>query len=571
MRAAVFGLLLALNAVAAAGPAAADSGPGYQLAFRFVTGGRVLTKPAVDHRGVIYLLSEDRTLYSVSSSGAERWRFPVIGRPTAGPVIAYDGTVLAGTAKGELFAVGPGGRLRFRFSGSGGACLTPALGRDGSIYLPTEGGMLYCLSYAGRERWRYQARAGFSCSPAVGWDGSLYLGTGDGHLLALSPEGLRLWELKLPAPPQTPAIGEDGTLFVGAAGLHAVSPQGVLLWSYTIPAPTTAAVIGAGGQLVLGAQNGRLYALDQQGGRLWDSLLWRAIGLPPAVGPDGILYASTASTALYAVSPSGRLLWRFTAKQAALWPAIGREGLVLLGAEDWILYALRTGPASGPSIPLASPWPEVYHDGQNTGRAGALSDLDSPAALILGELTRSGSAELKLSAMADMAAYLRGERYLPLHLQTLEQLLGFLAGESVLHREYTLGAVENDFPAVRAAACELLGELASEGARELLLQVLGAEQNAEVRLAALRALGSVGIDPDGELARAILTEVEGRAEERFLLAAADALYRIIGFSRGAAHPDCYRALGVLSGAGLPRALQERAAGYLRELARQRGR
>jgi len=543
--------------------ASAEEQP-YELAWRYVTGGRVVAKPAVDHRGTIYILSDDRTLYALSALGRERWRYPVGRKLSAGPVVTYDGTVLLGTQSGILMATGANGRLHWMFSPKTGGCLNPAVGSDGSIVLATTSGMIYCLSYTGKERWRYQVRAELASSPSIGEDGTVYVGTTDRRLLALNRDGSNKWEIELPASVGTPAIGHEGTLYVSAAGIHRISPQGVLLWSYAIPADTSDPVLRSDGAIIAGAGNGRLYAIDPEGRLIWSSSLRVPILFPAVLGDDGTAYVSTASTQIAAVSGNGLILWRFRAKQSVGIPTIGKDGIVLVGAEDWILYALSAG-STGLS---ESPWPQAYHDGQHTGRANALTDLDSPAAVLLRELAYSDSPELKRMALGDIEAHLEGRRYLDVHLVVLEEVLGYLAGEGVIYRSSTSAAAGLSDPQIRIEACSLLGELGSEGARAVLLQVMAADEDSEIRVAAVDSLATIGFDPDGELARAILYKVGETGQERFHLACVRALYRIIMSTETAVHPDNYRALAALAQRDASVSVRERASGYLRDLSQR---
>jgi outer membrane protein assembly factor BamB len=566
MRAALFFFLTVTAALLCLEKPVAEE-EGYRLAWRFVTGGRIVTKPAVDHLGTIYALSDDRVLYAISPVGKERWRFPVGGKASAGPVITYDGTVLVGTRSGILLAAGPNGRLRWSFAADSGACLTPAVARDGSIVLSTESGTIYCLTYTGRERWRYRLRAEIRSSPSIGPEGTLYFGTSDGRLLALNPDGSKKWELELPARAGSPAVTADGRLYVSAAGVHCISPEGVPLWSYAIPAETSDPVLRADGSILAGARNGRLYALSPEGARLWSVSLRLPVTRPPVVGDDGSIYVPTDSTYLAAVSSEGRILWRFQAKQPVRFATLGKDGALLVGSEDWILYALDTASHS----PAAGPWPQAYHDGQHTGRAGALNDLDGPAAVLLRELAWADSEQLKTMALQQIEAHLEGERYLAVHLLTIEEVLGYLAGEGVIYRNRQSDMLYESYPDIRREACRLLGELGSEGARAVLLQVMASEDDTVIRTAAVDALGAVGYDPDGELGRAILNRVGEGEDERFFLSCAASLYRLITSAGGRAHPDSYRALGTLAGVGVFPAVRERAAGYLSELARRWGR
>ena len=553
----VFSTLLGLSA------ACAEEQP-YQLAWRYVTGGRVVMKPAIDHRGAIYILSDDRTLYALSALGRERWRYPVGRKLSAGPVVTYDGTILLGTQSGILMATGANGRLRWMFSPRTGGCLNPALGSDGSIILATTNGMVYCLSYTGKERWRYQVRAELASSPSIGEDGTVYVGTTDRRLLALNRDGGNKWEVELPARVGTPAIDHRGTLYVSAAGVHRISQQGVLVWSYSIPADTADPVLRSDGAVIAGAANGRLYAINPEGGLIWSSSLRVPIPFPAVLGDDGTAYVSTASTEVAAVSGSGLILWRFRAKQPVGIPTIGRDGIVLVGAEDWILYAL----AAGSTALSPSPWPQAYHDGQHSGRAKALTDLDSPAAVLLRELAYSDSPELKRMALRDIEAHFDGRRYLDVHLVVLEEVLGYLAGEGLIYRSSTSAAAGLNDPQIKIEACRLLGELGSEGARAVLLQVMAADEDSGIKVAAVDALATIGFDPDGELARAILYKVGETGQERFHLACARALYRIIMSSDAAVHPDNYRALAVLAQRDETATVRERASSYLRDLSQR---
>jgi hypothetical protein len=119
-------------------------------------------------------------------------------------------------------------------------------------------------------------------------------------------------------------------------------------------------------------------------------------------------------------------------------------------------------------------------------------------------------------------------------------------------------------------ACRLLGQLGSEGARAVLLQVMEADEDSGIKIAAVDSLATIGFDPDGELARAILRKVGQSEQERFHLACARALFRIIMGSESAVHPDNYRALAVLAQRDASERVRERASGYLSDLS-QRGR
>jgi outer membrane protein assembly factor BamB len=536
-----------------------------QPAWRFITGGRITGAPALDHRGLVYALSDDRYLYAIDPNGSERWRFALGARPSGSPVIAYDGTVLAGTVSGRLWALAPNGRVRWSFQGPGGALLTPALGQDGSVYL-TAGGLLFSLSYRGVERWRYRLRAEAEAGPVLGRDGTLYLATGERRLLALDAGGGRKWELALPGMAGAPAIAADGTLYVGASGLHRLSPAGALLWSYPIAAASGQPVLRGDGSVIAGAGNGTVYALSAEGAKLWEVALGAAVLRAPIAAGDGALYICTDSPSLFVLSADGRRMASFQAKQSVQQAALGPDGSLYAGSDDWILYRFATGKPGEETGPEASPWPMAYHDNQHTGRAGALEDLEGPAVRALREMVYAEDEELKQQVLEDVGLHLRGRRFLPVHLSFLEEILGYLTAEGVTILRFTSGAAAPGFPSARERACELLGALASDGARELLLESLRRDPSLKVRLAALDALGEIGLDPDGELGLLLVQDSRRGVEERQLLAGIDALGRILG--RGAGNIEDYRALAQLAAATGSRRVRERARKTLIELQRR---
>lgn len=548
-----------------------------RLSWRFVTGGALLYRPALDHRGTLYVASSDRFLYAIGPAGDERWRFALGSRPSASPVVAYDGTVLAGTSGGRLWAVGPGGRARWSFTAPSRPALTPALGQDGAIYLPA-GDTLFALDWRGRERWRYQLRAEAAAAPAIGPDGTLYLATADRRLLALAPTGERRWEVALPGRVSGPAADADGTILIGAAGIHRLSPEGALLWSYPIAAETAQPVVRADGTVLAGAANGKIYLLSAEGGRLAELALEEPVRYAAIASGDDTVIVATVGRSLLALrlaqDPAGiEVAGRFEAGEQARQAALAPDGSVYLGSEDWVLYRLEADPGAGTGPagvrgPAASAWPMAHHDVQHTGRSGGLSDLEGPAALALRELAGAEEEALKLLALDDVELHLAGARFLPVHLAVLEGVLGALTAEGVTVRSRSSGAPLPGYPRVRVRAYSLLGDLGSEGARRVLLDAATYETDLGARLTAFQALGRIGADPDGELGRLLSREARRPGvEEALILGGLEALARVLEQGPGRTAPEDFRALAELAARG-SRRVGERARQILKELQRR---
>ena len=124
----------------------------------------------------------------------------------------------------------------------------------------------------------------------------------------------------------SPAIGSDGTVYVGRYAINGTS--GVKLWEF------------------------------EAGGRS-----------SPAIGSDGTVYVGSYDKKLYAINgKSGVKLWEFeTGFEMESSPAIGSDGTIYVGSGDFKLYAIKTD-SHGPAT---SPWPMRGQNAQHTGRSPA--------------------------------------------------------------------------------------------------------------------------------------------------------------------------------------------------------
>ncbi len=547
---------------------------GPSLAWRFVTGGRIRLALAVGHDGVAYAASDERVLYAVLPPGWRRWSSRLEALPATAPLLGADGSVYVGLEGGLFTAVGANGRPKWRTVlpaelAAGPEGLGPAAGRDGTLYLPLRGGLLLALDPFGRERWRFQGRGEFSGGVSVGTDGTIYLGSADRRLLALEPGGALKWEAALPGAPGTPAIGRDGTLYVPAFGLHAVSPQGSRLWSYAIPDAVSNPVIGPGGEAVVGTLSGRLVAVDPAGRRLWERSLYApaagAAARPPqaAFSAGGTVLAAAGDT-LFALAAEGELLGSLRSRREIGTPVPRSSREAFAGSRDWNLYGLRLPGSQGAAAGPSAPWPMVGHDGQRTGRAGALDDLEGSELLALAELAAWPAEEARLRALRELARCFGGDRTGRLHVSVLERLAGGLLADGVTVRRREGGRLVNDFPAVRRQACRLLGEAGTVGAVELLAGALRDDPDLTVRAAAAQALGQIGTDTPERLVPLLLSELETHPREStYGLALLAALSGVLQGSPEALGPAGLRILMRLSQGGLPRELRRAAAGLLR--------
>jgi len=138
----------------------------------------------------------------------------------------------------------------------------------------------------------------------------------------------------------SPAIGSDGTVYVGSADkkLYAINGKtGVKLWEFeTGYWVSSSLAIGSDGTVYVGSQDNKLYAINGKSGvKLWE------FGTGEWKGPFGRAWSGVNSS-----------------------PAIGDGGTVYVGSDDGKLYAIKTD-----SKGLAkSPWPMRGQNARHTGR-----------------------------------------------------------------------------------------------------------------------------------------------------------------------------------------------------------
>lgn len=171
------------------------------------------------------------------------------------------------------------------------------------------------------------------------------------------------WSLQVSnGPLSEPALGEDGTVYVGGRdGLYAIAPGGTLSWRFTTLADPVrgAPSIAPDGTVYFGTGRGGLYGIAPDGQESWHpQLSIFATDGTPAFGHSGSLFATNNAGDVYAFNPAeeDQPLWNWntmregaTSDRAALpgsgrstdfrskaSPAIGTDAMVYVPRRDWL-------------------------------------------------------------------------------------------------------------------------------------------------------------------------------------------------------------------------------------------
>jgi len=361
---ALAGLISVILATAGCEPTQGD------MEWKVTLGDRVSAAPAVGPDGNVYVGCNDRTVYVISPEGRVlRQSAPTRG-PVYAPVIGDDGTIYASAADGSgcsLYALTPELELKWGFGG-GGNCV--ALAADGTVY--ARGTFeLHALRSDGTEKWvttppSLWGRFGI---PAIGSDGTIFVGCDGYDMMAVDPDsgGFR-WKYgrSMYVDGTSAAIGANGHVYALASDsrITELEPDsGTVIGYFEFGA--TAPIISSDGIYSWNSSYKALYRIPASGGSA--NSLFSSSGddfYPPAIAATGDIYVSSRDT-FYVLSSSGQVKRHLPCDEAiSTAPTIGLDGTVYFGAGA-SLYAMR----GDGRYPTNQPWPMYRQNCRHTGRA----------------------------------------------------------------------------------------------------------------------------------------------------------------------------------------------------------
>jgi len=349
-----------------------SQGPtGLSLKWRFKTGGKVRSSPAVVSGAVIFG-SEDGHLYCLNAAdGAVRWKFFTGGDVSSSPAVA-DGAVFFTGGDGHLYAVDfETGKSRWVVKTGEPRPWLYAKGkmRTWDYWLPSPvvaDGVLYSGALDGRVRavdpktgavkWQVDTGGTIRSTPAV-FASTVYVGDMNGRLHALdAATGEEKWhaETTLAGQPSgeiqsSPAVA-SGTVFFGARDgyLHAVdAATGREKWKLSHDGSwvNTSPAVDAG-VVFCGSSDGRfVQAVDAESGKQkWRFSAKDRVFSSPAVA-QGKVYAATHGADIVVLNAAtGRQLGQIETEGAVQSSPVLADGVLYVGSDDSALYAFGERP-----------------------------------------------------------------------------------------------------------------------------------------------------------------------------------------------------------------------------------
>ena len=326
--------------------------------WKFATGGRVLSSPAVAG-GIAYVGSDDGFLYAVATeSGEELWRFETGGLVRSSPAVVA-GRVFFGSYDGIFYALdAASGELDWRFETTGERrwrarnldgmtprdevhvdpwdfFLSSPVVAESNVYFGTGEGMIYALdAVSGEIAWAFETADTVHSSPAIA-DGTVYVGNMESRLYALDAlTGEERWHFQAGTETQyynqhglqsSPVVAGD-MVYIGGrdGGLHAVDARsGEEAWKFDTSGSW---VLGSAaihdGKLYFGTSDSfTLTAADALTGDVLFQSSTRTYAYSSPSIAAGMVYVGTCGGALFAYDAlSGELEWEFQTEGSKLDP-----------------------------------------------------------------------------------------------------------------------------------------------------------------------------------------------------------------------------------------------------------
>ncbi len=188
---------------------------------------------------------------------------------------------------------------------------------------------------------------------------------------------------------------------------------------------------------------------------------------------------------------------------------------------------------------------------------------------IMKEKAFSGDREMKLNVLKNLEKEI-SEGKVGSNDLDVEFILEYLAMEGSTRKVIENKRLVNYFPEVRRRACNLLGKLGGERAKDALITVLLNDPEPMVKSEAAYALGEIGLNKNGEVVKALLFALNNqdprKADNNFAYAVVLAIEKIAKKNGGIKDPEAYRALvKIADGQSYIRVVRNKAIQVLDEL------
>jgi outer membrane protein assembly factor BamB/tRNA A-37 threonylcarbamoyl transferase component Bud32 len=191
--------------------------------------------------------------------------------------------------------------------------------------------------------WSFKCEDEIRSTPFVAGD-RVFVGSYDNNLYAIDVEsGAFLWKYATKGGIASSPTVFEGRVYFGSqdAKLYSIqADNGQLVWSFRTQGAIYASARGQFGHVFVGSDDHRFYAINAQSGRpAWQVDIGARVRSSACIG-DELVYFGSEDGVVHALAMDGNAKWRFLAKRAVTSTPVLAEGLLVVGSQDWSVYAI---------------------------------------------------------------------------------------------------------------------------------------------------------------------------------------------------------------------------------------
>jgi len=450
--------------------------------WRQALGGEVLSLPHVQVQSAVVAL-DGGNIRAYSSMGTPMWNYSARGRISPFVTRSPEGSSYISRTNGMFIAINRSGRELWRRNLEEPLSAKVVIGWDGRLFIPTEK-KIFCYTASGNLLWTKTFESSFSTAPKLDRNGGIIL-TLENKVYRIDPFGNEKI-LTLSSAPSFVFLPENQQLTVIYPNGNVEIPEEKKDESEgELPAfPTRLlAAKNRGNEIAAVLIDGRVLLLSITDRKI----LWTA-GSHIRSGQSaeaeiifderGIYVLSKSGASCY--THAGRRNWYTLLENAAAVPAYGDDGVLYSGGTDWILYAYKMEErVLQQSATIYGPAPEGSY-GMTQPKA-----IYNPRIPLSQNERNQKFIEIKNGVNAGNVG--SNEPDWVSFLMTLSS-----NQESMINR---------------ITALQLLGKIGSRETVPWLVNIYKKESDPALKVAAINAIGSIGVDPEGTALQTILGSI----------------------------------------------------------------
>lgn len=270
------------------------------LKWKYDTTVMTRSSPAIGPNGTIYISSG--SVFALNPDGTLKWKYHTGVPSKTGLTIGPDNTIYV-VAGDYIYAIYPNGTLKWMVGPNHSFFSSPAIDSNGTIYFGSSD-YFNALYPNGSFKWRYTIKDDKGCSsPTIDSNGIIYYNA-IGYLYAFYTNGTLKWKFYTGSDAwvqSSPAIDANGIIYFGAGLLYALYPNGTNKWNTSLGVTISSPALGSDGTIFIGSDNGKIYSVYPNGIIKWNYQTEDWVRSSPAIGKDGTIFIGSDDWYIYSI------------------------------------------------------------------------------------------------------------------------------------------------------------------------------------------------------------------------------------------------------------------------------